>query len=181
PCARSPAAAANARRANDHCRRRPFERAHRGPWLGPPASAHHRCDQRRLAGAAAGVRGDPNAVDAVDVAERPVRRAITAAGVDPQPSDAAAVPDVVVATGTIGPVFLRYFLNSMIVSLSTTVLGVLIAIPAAYAFSRFQFPGRDILFFAVLVRNMFPVVVFLIPLFILMRTLHLVNTHWSLF
>jgi multiple sugar transport system permease protein len=83
-------------------------------------------------------------------------------------------------TGTIGPVFLRYFLNSMIVSTTTTLLGVLIAIPAAYAFSRFQFPGRDILFFAVLVRNMFPVVVFLIPLFILMRTLHLVNTHWSL-
>src|SRR2546423_7298979 len=83
-------------------------------------------------------------------------------------------------TGTVGPVFLRYFLNSMIVSLTTTLLGVLIAIPAAYAFSRFQFPGRDILFFAVLVRNMFPVVVFLIPLFILMRTLHLVNTHWSL-
>jgi multiple sugar transport system permease protein len=83
-------------------------------------------------------------------------------------------------TGTVGPVFLRYFLNSMIVSLSTTALGVLIAVPAAYAFSRFQFPGRDILFFAVLVRNMFPVVVFLIPLFILMRTLHLVNTHLSL-
>src|SRR5881398_2492263 len=75
-------------------------------------------------------------------------------------------------TGTIGPVFLRYFLNSMIVSVSTTVLGVLIAVPAAYAFSRFQFPGRDVLFFAVLIRNMFPVVVFLIPLFILMRTLH---------
>jgi multiple sugar transport system permease protein len=83
-------------------------------------------------------------------------------------------------TGTIGPVFLRYFLNSMIVSISTTVLGVLIAVPAAYAFSRFQFPGRDVLFFAVLVRNMFPVVVFLIPLFILMRNLHLINTHWSL-
>jgi multiple sugar transport system permease protein len=83
-------------------------------------------------------------------------------------------------TGTIGPVFLRYFLNSMIVSVTTTVLGVLIAVPAAYAFSRFQFPGRDVLFFAVLVRNMFPVVVFLIPLFILMRALHLVNTHLSL-
>jgi multiple sugar transport system permease protein len=83
-------------------------------------------------------------------------------------------------TGTVGPVFLRYFLNSMIVSATTTLLGVTIAIPAAYAFSRFQFPGRDVLFFAVLIRNMFPVVVFLIPLFILMRTLHLVNTHWSL-
>jgi len=83
-------------------------------------------------------------------------------------------------TGTVGPIFLRYFLNSLIVSATTTVLGVLIAIPAAYAFSRFHFPGRDVLFFAVLVRNMFPVVVFLIPLFILMRALHLVNTHWSL-
>jgi multiple sugar transport system permease protein len=80
----------------------------------------------------------------------------------------------------IGPQFLHYFLNSMIVSTTTTLLGVLIAVPAAYAFSRFRFPGRDFLFFAVLVRNMFPVVVFLIPLFILMRTLHLVNTHASL-
>jgi multiple sugar transport system permease protein len=80
----------------------------------------------------------------------------------------------------VGPQFLRYFLNSMIVSLTTTLLGILIAVPAAYAFSRFRFPGRDFLFFAVLVRNMFPVVVFLIPLFILMRTLHLVNTHASL-
>src|SRR5438477_713419 len=68
----------------------------------------------------------------------------------------------------------------MIVSLATTALGVLVAVPAAYAFSRFQFPGRDLLFFAVLIRNMFPVVVFLIPLFILMRTLHLINTQWSL-
>lgn len=83
-------------------------------------------------------------------------------------------------TGTVGPVFLRYFLNSIIVSTSTTLLGVLVAVPAAYAFSRFRFPGKDLLFFAVLIRNMFPVVVFLIPLFILMRALHLVNTHWSL-
>jgi len=83
-------------------------------------------------------------------------------------------------TGTVGPVFLRYFFNSILVSTTTTVLGVLVAVPAAYAFSRFKFPGRDLLFFAVLIRNMFPVVVFLIPLFILMRSLHLVNTYWSL-
>jgi multiple sugar transport system permease protein len=83
-------------------------------------------------------------------------------------------------TGTVGPVFLRYFFNSLLVSITTTLLCVLVAVPAAYAFSRFQFPGRDLLFFAVLVRNMFPVVVFLIPLFILMRALHLVNTYGSL-
>ena len=52
--------------------------------------------------------------------------------------------------------------------------------PAAYAFSRFRFPGRTFLFFAVLLRNMFPAVIFLMPLFILMRWLGLVNTHGSL-
>ncbi len=58
--------------------------------------------------------------------------------------------------------------------------GLLVAVPAAYAFSRFNFPGRSALFFSVLVRNMFPVVVFLIPLFILMKNLRLIDTHFSL-
>ncbi len=80
----------------------------------------------------------------------------------------------------IGQQFLRYLLNSLWVSVATTFLGVVVAVPAAYAFSRFNFPGKNALFFAILVRNMFPLVVFLIPLFILMQRLHLVNTHWSL-
>ncbi len=54
------------------------------------------------------------------------------------------------------------------------------AVPAAYAFSRFSFPGRRFLFFSVLLRNMFPAVIFLVPLFILMRFLGLVNTHGSM-
>lgn len=81
---------------------------------------------------------------------------------------------------TIGREFLRYFWNSFYVSLATTILGVAVAVPAAYAFSRFRFPGRTFLFFAVLVRNMFPAVVFLMPLFLLMRWMGLVNTHGSL-
>lgn len=80
----------------------------------------------------------------------------------------------------VGKQFLRYLLNSLWVSVATTILGVVVAVPAAYAFSRFNFPGKNALFFAILVRNMFPLVVFLIPLFILMQKLHLVNTHWSL-
>ena len=79
-----------------------------------------------------------------------------------------------------GREFLRYMLNSIWVSFATTVLGVVVAVPAAYAFSRFRFPGRQALFYSVLLRNMFPAVVFLMPLFILMRNLHLVNTHASL-
>ena len=41
---------------------------------------------------------------------------------------------------------------------TTTMLGVAVAVPAAYAFSRFRFPGRTFLFFSVLLRNMFPAV-----------------------
>lgn len=80
----------------------------------------------------------------------------------------------------IGREFLGYLLNSIWVSFATTVLGVAVAVPAAYAFSRFRFPGRNLLFYSVLLRNMFPAVVFLMPLFIMMRWLGLVNTHWSL-
>jgi multiple sugar transport system permease protein len=79
-----------------------------------------------------------------------------------------------------GQQFLGYLRNSIWVSTATTVLGILVAVPAAYAFSRFNFPGREPLFFSVLVRNMFPVVVFLIPLFILMKRLGLIDTHLSL-
>jgi multiple sugar transport system permease protein len=83
-------------------------------------------------------------------------------------------------TGDVGRRFLTFLWNSFYVSLATTILGVVIAVPAAYAFSRFRFPGRTLLFFSVLVRNMFPAVVFLMPLFLLMRWLGLVNTHGSL-
>jgi len=76
--------------------------------------------------------------------------------------------------------FLRFFWNSLFVSTMTTICAVVVAVPAAYAFSRFTFPGRTFLFFSVLLRNMFPAVVFLVPLFILMRFLGLVNTHTSL-
>ncbi|MEP6567156.1 MAG: carbohydrate ABC transporter permease, partial [Mesorhizobium sp.] len=81
---------------------------------------------------------------------------------------------------SVGQDFLRFFWNSLFVSTVTTILSVIVAVPAAYAFSRFRFPGRNFLFFAVLLRNMFPAVIFLVPLFILMRMLGLVNTHGSL-
>ncbi len=80
----------------------------------------------------------------------------------------------------VGREFLGYMFNSLLVSFASTILGVLVAVPAAYAFSRFRFPGRHLLFYAVLLRNMFPAVVFLMPLFIMMRWLHLVNTEMSL-
>jgi multiple sugar transport system permease protein len=79
-----------------------------------------------------------------------------------------------------GRYFGTYFLNSTIVSVASSVFSVMIAAPAAYAFSRFRFPGKQVAYFAILARNMFPLIVFLIPLFTLMTALQLTNTYAGL-
>jgi multiple sugar transport system permease protein len=79
-----------------------------------------------------------------------------------------------------GTNFTVYFINSLFVSLATTILALIVALPAAYAFSRFEFPGKNVAYFAVLGRNMFPLIVFLIPIFTLMRVLGWINTYTGL-
>jgi arabinogalactan oligomer/maltooligosaccharide transport system permease protein len=64
--------------------------------------------------------------------------------------------------------FGRWVLNSTVVALFTTVLGVFLACTAAYAFSRFKFPGRRVGMMAFLVSQMFPGTLMLIPLYIIM-------------
>ena len=77
--------------------------------------------------------------------------------------------------------FGRWLLNSVIVSVMTTVLGVFLACTAAYAFSRFRFPGRDGGMLMFLVSQMFPGVLMLIPLFIIIvKWLNLGNSFWGL-
>jgi arabinogalactan oligomer/maltooligosaccharide transport system permease protein len=77
--------------------------------------------------------------------------------------------------------FGRWLLNSVIVSVLTTLLGVFLACTAAYAFSRFRFPGRDTGMLAFLVSQMFPGTLMLIPLFIIIvKWLGLGNTFWGL-
>lgn len=63
--------------------------------------------------------------------------------------------------------FARWVLNSAIVSAATTVLGVALACSAAYAFSRFKFPGRRTGMLSLLVSQMFPGTLMLIPLYII--------------
>ena len=63
--------------------------------------------------------------------------------------------------------FGRWLLNSVIVSCLTTLLGVFLACTAAYAFSRFRFPGRRTGMLMFLVSQMFPGTLMLIPLFII--------------
>jgi arabinogalactan oligomer / maltooligosaccharide transport system permease protein len=63
--------------------------------------------------------------------------------------------------------FLRWMLNSAIVAGLTTVLGVFLACTAAYAFSRFQFPGRKAGMMSFLVSQMFPGTLLLVPIYII--------------
>ncbi len=59
-------------------------------------------------------------------------------------------------------------LNSAIVSIATTIVGVFLACTAAYAFSRFRFPGRQTGMMSFLVSQMFPGTLMLIPLYIIL-------------
>jgi arabinogalactan oligomer / maltooligosaccharide transport system permease protein len=63
--------------------------------------------------------------------------------------------------------FARWILNSFVVSLATMVVGVALACTAAYAFSRFRFPGQRAGMMAFLVSQMFPGTLMLIPLYII--------------
>lgn len=63
--------------------------------------------------------------------------------------------------------FLKWILNSAIVAGLTTILGVFLACTAAYAFSRFNFPGRRAGMLSFLVSQMFPGTLLLVPLYII--------------
>lgn len=66
--------------------------------------------------------------------------------------------------------------NSLIVSVGTTVAGLLLAIPAGYAFSRYRFAGRRASMFLFVLVQMFPGIIILLPYFMIMKSLGLLNT-----
>ena len=72
--------------------------------------------------------------------------------------------------------FASNLLNSLIVAIGAVLVGLSVSVPAAYAFSRFRFAGRRVLMTQFLVINMFPIVLLIIPLFVLMRNLGLLDT-----
>ena len=71
-------------------------------------------------------------------------------------------------------------LDSLIVALGTVAVGLSLSVTAAYAFSRFNFPGKRLLMLQFLLINMFPLVLLILPLFIFMRVLGLLDTHLAL-
>ena len=76
--------------------------------------------------------------------------------------------------------FYRYFLNSVFVAVITTLAHVFFDTLAAYAFAKLVFPGRDKLFFFLLLGLMVPFQVNLIPLYRIMASLGWINTYLAL-
>ena len=74
----------------------------------------------------------------------------------------------------------RYFLNSLVVASLTTAGQVIFAALAGYAFARLEFKFKNPLFLIVLITMLIPPQVNIIPLFFLMRELHLIDTYQAL-
>ncbi len=72
-------------------------------------------------------------------------------------------------------IFGRQLANSLIVSITATLGGLFLAATAAYAFSRFRFPGRRAGLTAFLLTQMFPGTMMMIPLYLLLHALHLLD------
>jgi len=77
------------------------------------------------------------------------------------------------------PQFYRFFLNSAFVTAVTIALVLVIDTLAAFAFSKLDFRGRDILFGLILIGLVIPGVVLVVPIFYLIKSLGLINTYWA--
>jgi arabinogalactan oligomer/maltooligosaccharide transport system permease protein len=73
--------------------------------------------------------------------------------------------------------FLLWLMNSTIVAVVVTLTGVALASTAGYAFSRFNFIGKKFGLLSLLVTQMFPATMLLLPMYVMLVKLHLINTY----
>ncbi len=79
-----------------------------------------------------------------------------------------------------GATFPRWLLNTAVIAVGSAVLQVVFCSMAAYSFARLHFPGKDTIFAAMLASMMIPGAITMIPAYVLMTKLRLINTYWSL-
>lgn len=76
--------------------------------------------------------------------------------------------------------FDKYFMNSVVVTLGSTLLGLFLAATTAYVLARYQFKGSSILYLIYIASMMIPFSLALIPLFFLLNSMHLTNSSFGL-
>lgn len=92
----------------------------------------------------------------------------------PIPKDATLANFRILLTET---PFLRWVANSTLIALAVTATGVALASTAGYALSRFKFLGRSTTLNGLLVTQMFPATMLLLPLYLILIKLHLINSY----
>ena len=76
--------------------------------------------------------------------------------------------------------FIRYFFNTVFVAVVATTITVLINVMAGYALAKYIFPGRDIIFFVMIATLMIPLQVIMIPIFLQLKQLGMLNSLWGI-
>lgn len=87
------------------------------------------------------------------------------------------------ASGTAVPpsaFFLDWFINSVIVTIGTTIISTVVSTLAAYSLTRFRFPGQRSVPYLALIGYMVPSIIFVFPMFLVMVELRLTDTLLSL-
>jgi multiple sugar transport system permease protein len=79
-----------------------------------------------------------------------------------------------------GSIYLRsilpYMGRSLIVAISTAILAIVMACPASYAYSRYNFKGKNLFFFTMLVLRSLPPIAIIVPFFMIIMRMQLINT-----
>jgi len=74
----------------------------------------------------------------------------------------------------------RWLMNSTVIACGTAIASLALALPAAYAMSRFKFRGRGLIGFVLFATQMLPEALLLVPLYALFLALGLINSLWGL-
>lgn len=80
---------------------------------------------------------------------------------------------------TTGTDFLRWLLHSLIIALSVTIIGSALSTTAGYMLSRYRFFGRPAVLHSLLVTQLFPATMVLLPIFLILAQLKLINTFFG--
>ena len=75
---------------------------------------------------------------------------------------------------------IRAFFNTLIIASGTTLVALIVGVLGGYGFARYKFPGRNGLLWAVLFTKLFPRVVVIVPFFVTLRNLQMMNTYQGL-
>ena len=75
---------------------------------------------------------------------------------------------------------IRAFFNTLIIASGTTLVALFVGVLGGYGFARYKFPGRNGLLWAVLFTKLFPRVVVIVPFFVTLRNLQMMNSYQGL-